>query len=67
MSLLPPTKEATVPEQWFTVREVSERFGVSSRTIRRLIEASELKAINVRHQIRISEAECARFAKAAAR
>ena len=56
-----------MPEQWFTVREVGERFGVSSRTIRRLIEASELKAINVRHQIRISEAECARFAKAAAR
>lgn len=56
-----------MPEQWFSVREVGERFGVSARTVRRLIDAGQIKVIKVGAQVRVSEAECARYAKAAAR
>lgn len=55
-----------MPEQWFSVGETAKHFGVSSRTVRRLIDAGELRAIRVGVQVRISAAEMARFAKVAA-
>jgi len=54
-----------------SVRETAADWKVSTRTVRRLIEAGELKALKVGAQVRIRQAELdgylARQAKAAAR
>jgi len=54
-----------------SVRETAADWKVSTRTIRRLIEAGELKALKVGAQVRIRQAEADRYlarqAKAAAR
>lgn len=38
-----------------TVKEIADALGVSTKTVRRLIDAGELHAIRVGRQLRISE------------
>ena len=60
-----------MPEVLKSIRETAADWQVSSRTVRRLIEAGELKALKVGAQVRIRQAEADRYlarqTKAAAR
>ena len=45
------------PERFWTTRQIAERWLVSARTVRRLIEAGELRAHRMGKQIRIRLAD----------
>ena len=45
------------PERFWTPRQIGERWLVSPRTVRRLIEAGELRACRMGKQIRIRHAD----------
>ena len=44
-------------ERFWTPRQIAERWLVSSRTVRRLIEAGELRACRVGKQIRVRHSD----------
>ncbi len=46
---------------FLSVREVAERWRVSSMTVRRLIENGQLNSVRVGHCVRIPEPECERY------
>lgn len=50
-----------MPEQLLTVGETAAVWAVSPRTVRRLIEAGEIKALRVGSQVRIRESELNRY------
>lgn len=56
--------DAMNERQWRKVPEVAQRWGVSRRTVERLVDRRELAVMRVGRAVRISEAELARYAKA---
>jgi excisionase family DNA binding protein len=50
-------KPAPAFERFWTPKQIAERWLVSSRTVRRLIEAGELRACRMGKQIRIRHAD----------
>jgi excisionase family DNA binding protein len=47
--------------QLFSVEEIAERFGVSTKTVRRWIASGELRAHRLGRQIRIAEEDAIAF------
>jgi excisionase family DNA binding protein len=49
------------PTRFFTLEELAERWGVSVRTLRRLVRRGELKTHRIGTQLRVSEEDVRAF------
>lgn len=59
----PPQDPVTSPALLLTIQTVAERLGVSTKTIRRLIQAKSIIIHRIGRQIRISEADLAAYVR----
>lgn len=54
-------RSRTVTPQWWTMRQLGERLGLSEETIRKRISRGDIKAQKFGRSVRISEAEAVRL------